>query len=51
MIRLILKVTDADKGTPGEVCEVIQQAIEAVEGTADGFRFQVEEAEAMEVLK
>lgn len=46
MIEIILKINDKENGTPGEVCESIQQAIEAIEGKDEGWRFEVESASA-----
>jgi hypothetical protein len=49
MIELTLKISDKENGTPGEVCELIQWAIENVEGHGNGYRFEVESAKAKRV--
>jgi len=49
MIQITLKISDKEDGTPGEVCELIQQAIEAIEGEKEGWRFEVEETHAKSV--
>jgi len=49
MIQITLKISDTENGTPGEVCELVQQAIEAIEGKDEGWRFEVEEASAKSI--
>ena len=49
MIQITLKISDTENGTPGEVCELVQQAIEAIEGKDEGWRFEVEYAHAKSI--
>jgi len=50
MIQITLKISDKENGTPGEVCELTQKAIEEIERPiADGFRFEVEYAHAKSI--
>jgi len=49
MIQITLKISDKENGTPGEVCELIQKAIEEIDREDVSHRFEVEYAHAKSI--